>query len=164
MVEIMVDVVKRNLALFYRGQQVKGYPVAIGKTATPTPLGGFEVVSKGINPGGILGTRLLKLNSGGLAIHGTTDPSSIGRAISNGCIRMYNRDIEEIFPAVPVGTTVNIIKSEALPDDIYIVHPGDNLWNIAKRYGISSESIAKTNNLSDPHVLYPGQQLIIPKF
>jgi len=164
MTEILVDVAKRNLTFFYRGQQVKSYPVAIGKVATPTPLGVFEVISKGINPGGILGTRLLKLNEGGLAIHGTVDPSSIGKAISKGCIRMYNHDIEEIFPAVPVGSKVGIIKSQALAADVYLVHEGDNLWNIAKRYGIDVESIAKANGLSNSNILYPGQQLIIPKY
>lgn len=166
MTEIVVDIAPRILILYHRGQRVKSYPVAIGKPSTPSPLGIFEVVSKSVNPGGILGTRLLKLNSGGLAIHGTTDPSSIGRAISNGCIRMYNQHIEEIFPVIPVGTQAQIIKSqsEEIRDGIYVVHSGDNLWNIAKRYGISVDSIIKANNLPDPNTLYPGQQLIIPNY
>lgn len=164
MTELMVDVMKRNLTLIYRGQKVKSYPVAIGKSSTPTPLGEFEVVRKGINPGGILGSRLLKLNSGGLAIHGTIDPSCIGRAVSNGCIRMHNKHIEEIFPVIPVGTGVQIIKSEVLPEGIYLVHQGDNLWNIAKRFGLDPESIAKANNLPNPELIHPGQQLIIPKY
>jgi len=166
MTEIIVDIGPRNLILFYRGQKVKTYPVAIGKPATPSPLGIFEVVNKGINPGGILGTRLLKLNSGGLAIHGTTDPSSIGKAVSAGCIRMHNHHIEEVYPAVPIGTRVEIRKStaEELNEGVYLVHSGDNLWNIAKKYGISPESIVKANNLLDPNVLYPGQQLIIPLY
>jgi len=164
MTELMVDVAKRNLTLFYRGQKVKTYPVAIGKASTPTPLGNFEIVRKAINPGGILGSRLLKLNSGGLAIHGTVDPSSIGRAVSNGCIRLHNNHIEEFFPTIPIGAQVQIIKTEALPEDIYLVHPGDNLWNIAKRFGLAPESIVKVNNLVDPDRIYPGQQLIIPKY
>lgn len=166
MTELLVDIGPRKLVLSYRGERLKSYPVAIGKAATPTPLGKFEIVSKAVNPGWILGSRLLKLNSGGLAIHGTTDPSCIGRAVSNGCIRMHNQHIEEIFPVIPIGTQVQIIKNEVQEgrEGIYVVHSGDNLWNIAKRYGISAESIAKTNNLPNPDVLYPGQQLIIPKY
>ncbi len=44
-----------------------------------------------------------------LWIHGTNNPSSIGKAVSLGCIRMYNRDIEIIFPLVSLGTIVYII-------------------------------------------------------
>ena len=41
-------------------------------------------------------------------IHGTNDPSSIGHAVSHGCIRMQNRDVEELASIVPIGTEVVI--------------------------------------------------------
>jgi len=43
-------------------------------------------------------------------IHGTNNPWSIGRFASHGCIRMSNRDIEELFEWVPIGTDVKIIE------------------------------------------------------
>jgi len=55
----------------------------------------------------VLGTRRLKMPDG-YAIHGTNNPSSIGRAVSHGCIRMLNADIEYLYPLVPVGTMVYI--------------------------------------------------------
>ncbi len=55
----------------------------------------------------VLGTRRLKMPDG-YAIHGTNNPSSIGQAVSHGCIRMRNEDIERLYPMVPVGTMVYI--------------------------------------------------------
>lgn len=161
---ISVELEPRQLKFYQQGRGVRIYPVAIGKSSTPTPLGIFMIEWKKINPGGILGSRLLKLNRGGLAIHGTTDPSSIGRAVSNGCIRMHNHHIEEIYPEISSGTKVEIIRGEVLTDNVYIVYPGDNLWNIAKRYGVNSEEIAALNKLSDPALIFPGQKLIIPQY
>lgn len=45
----------------------------------------------------------------GYGIHGTDQPESIGQAVSHGCVRMLNRDIEELYPRVPIGTMVNIV-------------------------------------------------------
>ena len=57
-----------------------------------------------------LGARALYLNANGAdtmyRIHGTNDPSSIGKAMSSGCIRMLNEDVAELFLRVPVGTRV----------------------------------------------------------
>lgn len=61
-------------------------------------------------PGGArnnpMGAAALTLRGGEYAIHGTNRPSSIGRFVSHGCIRMYNRDIVALFRMVPVGTPV----------------------------------------------------------
>lgn len=63
-----------------------------------------------------LGTRALYLYKGGrdtlYRIHGTMDPSSIGKATSAGCIRMFNQDIIDLFEEVPMGTRV-VVRSEA---------------------------------------------------
>ncbi|MBA3655917.1 MAG: L,D-transpeptidase [Gemmatimonadaceae bacterium] len=56
---------------------------------------------------GVLGTRRLVLGDG-YGIHGTNQPSSIGRSVSHGCVRMRNEDIEKLFEMVPVGTPVFI--------------------------------------------------------
>ncbi|MCD1636993.1 L,D-transpeptidase [Martelella mediterranea] len=42
-------------------------------------------------------------------IHGTTEPSSIGRSVSNGCIRMINDHVEDLFERVPVGARVVVL-------------------------------------------------------
>ncbi|WP_423207427.1 L,D-transpeptidase [Paracoccus yeei] len=59
-----------------------------------------------------LGSRALYLYKGGrdtlYRIHGTMDPSSIGKATSAGCIRMFNQDIMDLFEEVPTGTSVKV--------------------------------------------------------
>ena len=55
----------------------------------------------------VLGTHRLNLGDG-YALHGTNNPSSIGQAVSHGCIRLRNEDIETLYNTVPVGTPVYI--------------------------------------------------------
>jgi lipoprotein-anchoring transpeptidase ErfK/SrfK len=54
-----------------------------------------------------MGSRKLGIG-GAFAIHGTNKPVSIGRAASHGCLRMLNKDIQELYPLVEVGTPVFI--------------------------------------------------------
>jgi len=70
-------------------------------------------------PGGTqnpLGSRALYLYQGSVdtyyRIHGTLDPSSIGKATSAGCIRMFNQDVMDLFEEIPTGTDV-IVRSQA---------------------------------------------------
>lgn len=60
-----------------------------------------------------LGARALYLYRDGqdtmYRIHGTTEPSSIGRAVSNGCIRMINEHVIELYERVPIGTPVVVV-------------------------------------------------------
>ena len=64
-------------------------------------------------PGNPLGSRALYLYRNGrdtyYRIHGTTNPSSIGRAVSNGCIRMRNADVNDLYRRVPVGSRVVVL-------------------------------------------------------
>jgi lipoprotein-anchoring transpeptidase ErfK/SrfK len=64
-------------------------------------------------PGNPLGARALYLYRGGndtaFRIHGTIEPSSIGRSVSNGCIRMLNEHVTALYDRVPVGTVVTVI-------------------------------------------------------
>jgi lipoprotein-anchoring transpeptidase ErfK/SrfK len=86
------------------------YPVAVGKTSTPTPPGHWKIVFKSVNPGGPFGARWMRLSVpwGSYGIHGTNNPKSIGKAVSHGCIRLYNEDVVVVYRQVPVGTPVNI--------------------------------------------------------
>jgi spore coat assembly protein SafA len=55
-------------------------------------------------------------------------------------------------------------KEEEKPSmTIYIVQKGDTLWNIAKRYNVTVDSIVKANNIANPDSIMPGQQLVIPR-
>jgi lipoprotein-anchoring transpeptidase ErfK/SrfK len=53
-----------------------------------------------------MGVAAMTLSNGNYAIHGTNRPGSIGRAVSYGCIRMANHDIEDLFQRVTVRTPV----------------------------------------------------------
>lgn len=99
-----------TLTLLKNNMVYKTYRIAIGKARTPTPLGNFKIMNKAPNPGGPYGALWLGLNvpNGGYGIHGTNNPSSIGKNVSHGCIRMQNHDVVELGGLVPIGTTVSI--------------------------------------------------------
>lgn len=65
-------------------------------------------------PGNPLGSRALYLYRDGkdtlYRIHGTTEPWTIGKAVSNGCIRMLNEHVEDLYERVPVGTQVVVLQ------------------------------------------------------
>jgi lipoprotein-anchoring transpeptidase ErfK/SrfK len=64
-------------------------------------------------PGGTaanpMGEAVLGLNRGNYAIHGTNSPGSVGHFVSHGCIRMYNRDILDLYRRVGIGTRVYVL-------------------------------------------------------
>ena len=105
---IMISRGSRRLTLFSGNSPVRHFPIAIGKPATPTPLGNYAIATKILNPGGVLGTRWMGLNYDAYGIHGTNRPWLIGQMVSNGCIRMHNGNAEELFALVVVGTPVYI--------------------------------------------------------
>lgn len=105
---IIVRLGSKTLELYKDGMLFKTYSVAIGKPSTPTPTGDFTIINKAINPGGAFGTRWLGLSKPHYGIHGTNEPSSIGKAVSNGCVRMHNKDVEELTRLVSIGTKVKI--------------------------------------------------------
>lgn len=110
-ITIVVKIADRILELNNDGKLYKKYRIAVGKSDTPTPIGDWLVIWKSYRSGDIFGTRFLGLDVpwGGYGIHGTNRPWSIGHFISQGCIRLRNKDIEELFEWVPVGTPVKII-------------------------------------------------------
>ncbi len=113
---IYIDTVKRRLK-FSSISLSRTYKVAVGKPSTPSPLGNWVIVQKALNPGGAFGVRWMRLNVpwGGYGIHGTNNPSSIGKAVSHGCIRMFNEDVIEVYNRTPIGTPVSIVgKSNAV--------------------------------------------------
>jgi L,D-transpeptidase catalytic domain len=119
---IVVSLEDRKLALVEDGVVKKIYPVAVGKPSTPSPVGTFKVERRVVNPvyshngrtvppgpHNPVGSRWMGLSIRGYGIHGTNEPSSIGKAASHGCIRMAKADLEDLYPQVAVGDTVELI-------------------------------------------------------
>ncbi|GEM_PF-3577935 len=130
-VETRVEVsLSQRQVIVYRGSfEVKRYPVAIGKSGWETPTGNFLITQMLQNPawknpitGDILppGDRENPLGPYWIGFwtqgwiwygfHGTNEPESVGQAITHGCLRMYNEDVEELFSQVRIGTVVTILK------------------------------------------------------
>jgi hypothetical protein len=118
---IEVDVSRRRLTLFRSGRRVLDATVAVGSSATPTPIGRFYVNQRlvpddtsGPYGPGALGISAFSpvltgwVQGGPVAIHGTNEPWSIGHAVSNGCIRLPNGTLQRLFKIVPPGTQVII--------------------------------------------------------
>jgi lipoprotein-anchoring transpeptidase ErfK/SrfK len=114
---IVVDVSARRLTLYRGGRPVLKATVAVGSPATPTPTGRYYVNQRLIpdDPSGPYGPAALGISAfsnvltgGPVAIHGTNEPWSIGRAVSNGCIRLPNATLSRIYPLVLAGTPVII--------------------------------------------------------
>jgi len=118
---IEVDVSRRDLELFRAGKRVLEATVAVGASATPTPIGRYYVNQRLVptDTSGPYGPGALGISAfspvltgwaqgGPVAIHGTNEPWSIGHAVSNGCIRLPNDTLERLFKIVPPGTQVII--------------------------------------------------------
>ena len=136
---IVVNVPERRLYLVQGGGKAMRYGVGVGRTQganfrgtavvgrkekwphwTPTenmmaaiPL--YRRYPGGMNggPDNPLGPRALYLYRDGrdtfFRLHGTTEPETIGQAVSSGCIRLFNQDIIDLYNRVPVGTHVTVV-------------------------------------------------------
>lgn len=122
---ITIDLGARRLYLKQGARTVRTFPVAVGKPQTPTPVGRWLIVQKALNPGGPFGTRWMRLSVpwGGYGIHGTNAPALIGQAVSHGCVRMQNQDVEWLYNRVPLGTPV-IITGGAQAGSVLV--PGES--------------------------------------
>lgn len=109
MYKIDINTKKLKLYLFKNGILIKKYPVAVGKPSTPTPLGHWIIIKKGLW-GAQFGGHFMQLNVtwGIYGIHGTDMPSSIAQTVSHGCVRMYSNDAKELYNIIAIGTPVNI--------------------------------------------------------
>jgi L,D-transpeptidase ErfK/SrfK len=119
---IVINLPSRTLDFYAQNSLVKTYPLAIGKPSTPTPIGNFTIRQKEVNPwwypprskkavppgpNNPLGYRWMEF-APLYGIHGTNAPWAIGGWVSNGCVRMDEADVEELFDLVPFGTAVYI--------------------------------------------------------
>jgi lipoprotein-anchoring transpeptidase ErfK/SrfK len=119
---IHADVSERVVVLRRAGRPVRRLSVAVGRPGSPTPTGRFAVTDKisGVRYGPYYGCCILAISAtqpntppgwtGGnrMAIHGTDVPSSIGDAVSAGCLRAADGDLRVLMEKVPVGAPVVI--------------------------------------------------------
>jgi len=126
----LVDKSSHRMIVFMNGHYIKEYPVGLGAQNSVTPATQFIVANnKQINPvwtapngkvykyghpENVLGTRWIGFKEtgkhSGYGIHGTSDESSVGRNVSNGCLRMLQGDVEEVFTMLMPGDVVQIIE------------------------------------------------------
>ncbi len=129
--QIIVSFGDRKLYWVYARGEAISYPIAVPRaqsrwqgvtrvsdkrvnpTWTPTAEMRREnprlpISMPGGHPQNPLGVRALYLGSSMYRIHGTDAPWTIGDAVSKGCIRMYNEDVLDLYPRVPVGTRVTV--------------------------------------------------------
>jgi lipoprotein-anchoring transpeptidase ErfK/SrfK len=118
---ILVDLSQKRVTLYKDGKRVLSSKAAIGSPATPTPTGHFYVNQRliPIDKGGPFGPGAVGVSAfsdvltgwtqgGPIAIHGTNAPWSIGKAVSNGCIRIPNPALRKLFRQTLNGTPVLI--------------------------------------------------------
>jgi lipoprotein-anchoring transpeptidase ErfK/SrfK len=118
---ISVDLSRRELRFFRQGKLVLKTRVAVGSPAAPTPIGRYYVNQRltVADVNGPFGSAILGISAfsnvltdwaegGPIAIHGTNEPWSIGRALSHGCVRVPNATLKRLFALTPAGTPVVI--------------------------------------------------------
>jgi lipoprotein-anchoring transpeptidase ErfK/SrfK len=112
-----------RLDVFENGTLRSSYPIGVGHSNTPTPGGTFYLkeLLQPPNPDGAYGPYAYGLSGFSttldsfkgadavIGVHGTDDPSSVGKDVSHGCIRMNNADITELAGLLPLGTPVRIL-------------------------------------------------------
>lgn len=123
---LVISLGDRRVYVYDQDQVKTSFPIAIGRGGWETPTGEFQVMQMirdprwehpftgvivpagGTNP---LGSRWIGFWSDGtntIGFHGTPNESSVGQAVSHGCVRMYNRDVQALFEMVAVGTPVTV--------------------------------------------------------
>ena len=120
---IVVDKSQNILILKSEEEIIKTYVVSTGMNNS-TPTGTFKIINKLINPPwykdgkvippdspeNILGSRWMGFDLlPSYGIHGTTQAETLGQQITQGCVRMSNVEVEELFAIVPTGTAVTIV-------------------------------------------------------
>jgi LysM repeat protein len=119
-----VDIYLEARLLVYRhgSEIVRAWDVGIGKVGHDTPLGQFQIGDKESEPSwkllphghpdNPLGTRWLGWHRGGekssFGIHGTREPEGVGDRVSQGCVRMRNGDVEELYELLPRGAQIRV--------------------------------------------------------
>ena len=89
-------------------------------------------------PGNPLGARAMYIGNTEYRIHGTNDPTTIGKQVSSGCIRLTNEDVEDLYNRVQIGAKV-VVLPQAAPTQTAQQAPAPNArvtWNVARASGL----------------------------
>jgi lipoprotein-anchoring transpeptidase ErfK/SrfK len=116
---IHIDLSERRVTLYERGHEVMSVRAAIGAPDTPTPTGRYYVNQRLVprDPYGPFGPGAIGISAfsevltgwtqgGPIAIHGTNRPDTIGKPVSNGCLRVRNDELRQLFDRTLAGTPV----------------------------------------------------------
>jgi lipoprotein-anchoring transpeptidase ErfK/SrfK len=127
-VNIVLKLRERKVYVYQGERVIATYPVAVGRKGRETPTGEWQVMETIVNPGWTnfntgavvppgpknpMGTRWIAFWTDGLdtiGFHGTPDVKSVGKAVSNGCVRMYDKDVQAMYALVKVGTIVRVVN------------------------------------------------------
>ncbi|WP_079479791.1 L,D-transpeptidase [Halobacillus salinus] len=133
---LIVNKATHEVALFENGEQRFQAAAAIGKTDDLTPEGTFDIVVKAKDPyyrkkdipGGDaknpLGSRWIGFDARGTdgriyGVHGTNNPSSVGKSVSAGCIRLKNDDVNKLYELIDKGSEIVIVNQEKSFGEVY---------------------------------------------
>lgn len=123
----VVDLKRRRVDVYQGDRLLGSFAVAVGKVGWETPVGTWTVNNKIVNPGWTnfltgevkqpggsnpMGSRWIgfyKDAKGEIGFHGTKDLSSIGKAVSHGCLRMREVDVKKLYELLEVGSIVKVI-------------------------------------------------------
>lgn len=188
---IVINLPSRTLEFYSGAKLIKEYPIAVGKPSTPSPLGEYYIINKEVNPDWYPPRSEIVVPSGPdnplgyrwmgflpmYGIHGTNAPWAIGSAVSNGCIRMHEADVEELYELVPYGAPVKLTyervrvrindKGEAsigLYPDIYgwqNITPGQ-IKNKLESYGLNG--LASDEFITRMIQEEPDRQVVFARF
>jgi lipoprotein-anchoring transpeptidase ErfK/SrfK len=119
---LQIDLSARRIVVRHEGKVVRRITTAVGGPSSPTPTGSFGVTDTlRLTGGGPYGCCAIALTArqrnipqgwtGGdrVAIHGTDEPASIGRAVSHGCLRTKEDDLRWLLARIPLGSHVEIV-------------------------------------------------------
>ena len=181
--QIIVSFGDRRLYLITKSGQAMSYPIAVPREQSRWQ-GATTVTDKRMNPswrptpemlrenpklplwvpGGHrmnpLGVRAMYLGSSLYRIHGTDAPWTIGQAVSKGCIRMLNEDVQDLYPRVPVGTKVTVTwqrfgsQAVASGDEPAPFNPMASSGSAYKSPGASTRPIRQRTPSADAEVAH----------
>lgn len=119
----VVDKSQNTLILKGDEEILKTYIVSTGANNS-TPVGVFKITDKLVHPtwyrsdgkvipygdpANLLGTRWMGLTKKGYGIHGTSEPEKLGQQVTDGCVRMKNEEVEELYGFLTPGTEITIV-------------------------------------------------------
>jgi lipoprotein-anchoring transpeptidase ErfK/SrfK len=127
-VNLILKLKERKVYVYQGDRVIATYPVAVGRKGHETPTGEWQILETIVNPGWTnfntgavvppgprnpMGKRWMAFWTDGvdtIGFHGTPDVKSVGKAVSNGCVRMYNQDVQAMYAFVKVGTIVRVVN------------------------------------------------------